>query len=67
MREKNYAVLGLGRYGMKVADTVALTGATVLVADSDIEKIDSVADPSLRPFHLICQKPMLWRTSVWRT
>lgn len=44
MREKNYAVLGLGRYGMKVADTVALTGATVLVADSDIEKIDSVAD-----------------------
>ena len=40
MREKNYAVLGLGRYGMKVADTVALTGATVLVADSDIEKID---------------------------
>lgn len=43
MAEKSYAVLGLGRYGMKVADTISKTGVTVLVADSDGEKIDSVA------------------------
>ncbi|MCR4605272.1 MAG: TrkA family potassium uptake protein [Eubacterium sp.] len=42
MAERNYAILGLGRYGMKVATTVVKTGATVLVADSDSEKIDDV-------------------------
>ena len=42
--EKNYAVLGLGRYGMRVADTIAKTGATVLVADSDMEKIDDIGN-----------------------
>ena len=41
MAEKNYAVLGLGRYGLKVADTIAKTGTTVIVADSDTEKIDN--------------------------
>ena len=44
MAEKNYAVLGLGRYGLKVADTIAKTGATVIVADSDSEKIDNVGN-----------------------
>lgn len=43
MAEKNYAFLGLGIYGMKVAETVAKTGAPVLVADSDPEKIDSIS------------------------
>ena len=42
MAEKNYAVLGLGRYGLKVADTVSKTGTTVIVADSDSEKIDNI-------------------------
>ncbi|MBO4395983.1 MAG: TrkA family potassium uptake protein [Eubacterium sp.] len=42
MTEKNYAVLGLGRFGMKVADTIAATGAAILVADSDQELIDEV-------------------------
>ena len=44
LQEKSYAVLGLGRYGRKVAETVALTGVTVLVADSDIDIVDSVSD-----------------------
>ena len=44
MAEKSYAVLGLGRYGMRVAETIAKTGATVLVADSDSEKIDTVGN-----------------------
>lgn len=44
MREKNYAIFGLGRFGLKVADTVSKTGASVLVADSDLEKVDQVAD-----------------------
>ena len=42
MAEKNYAVLGLGRFGLKVAETVVKTGVTMLVADSDTDKIDSV-------------------------
>ncbi len=42
MAERNYAVLGLGRFGLKVAETVVKTGVTMLVADSDSEKIDNV-------------------------
>ena len=39
MKEKTYAVLGLGRYGMKIAETVRKTGADIIVADSDSELI----------------------------
>lgn len=44
MAENNYAVLGLGRYGLKVAETIAKTGATVIVADADSEKIDNIGN-----------------------
>ena len=44
MAEKNYAVLGLGRYGMKVAETVAKTGVPVLIADPDPDIVDSISN-----------------------
>ena len=38
--EKSYAVLGMGRYGRKIAETIAKTGVDVLVADSDYDLIN---------------------------
>ncbi len=38
--ERSYAILGMGRYGRKVADTMAKTGVEVLVADPDYELIN---------------------------
>ncbi|MCR5797940.1 MAG: TrkA family potassium uptake protein [Eubacterium sp.] len=35
MKEKTYAILGLGGYGMKLAEAVRKTGAETIVADSD--------------------------------
>lgn len=41
--QMNYAILGLGKFGLKVADTISKTGVSILVADADTEKVDSVA------------------------
>ena len=35
-----YAILGMGRYGSKIAETVKKTGAQIIVADSDKSVID---------------------------
>ena len=40
MKKKAYAVLGLGRYGMGVADELIRRGAQVLVADKDERLIE---------------------------
>ena len=43
MKRKAYAVLGLGRYGMGVADELMRRGAEVLVADKDERRIEQNA------------------------
>lgn len=44
MKEQAYAILGMGRYGCKMAQTLAGTGAQVLIADSDQDIINQYAD-----------------------
>ena len=42
-KEKDYAILGLGRYGRRIADILAKTGASVLVADNDTHLIEQAS------------------------
>lgn len=44
MINKQYAVLGLGRFGSSVALTLADAGCEVLAVDSDEEKVQELAD-----------------------
>jgi trk system potassium uptake protein TrkA len=44
MIDKQYAVLGLGRFGSSVALTLADAGCEVLAVDSDEEKVQELAD-----------------------
>lgn len=44
MKENSYAILGLNRYGLKLAHTIALTGADVLIADENQDMINLHAD-----------------------
>ncbi len=44
MIDKQYAVLGLGRFGSSVALTLADAGGEVLAVDSDEEKVQELAD-----------------------
>lgn len=44
MIDKQYAVLGLGRFGSSVAMTLADAGCEVLAVDTDEEKVQELAD-----------------------
>ena len=44
MAKKQFAVIGMGRFGTSVALTLAQSGQEVLVVDSDEERIQKVAD-----------------------
>lgn len=44
MEKKEFVVIGLGRFGMSVAKTLAQNGCEVLVVDQNEEKTRSVAD-----------------------
>ena len=44
MKENSYAILGLNRYGLKMAHTIASTGADVLIADENQDMINLHAD-----------------------
>ena len=44
MIDKQYAVLGLGRFGSSVALTLADAGCEVLAVDTDEEKVQELAD-----------------------
>ncbi|CAM2777694.1 TrkA family potassium uptake protein [Hathewaya histolytica] len=44
MSKKQYVVLGLGRFGTSVAETLYALGNDVLVIDADEERIQSVCD-----------------------
>ncbi|MFZ3063690.1 MAG: TrkA family potassium uptake protein [Nitrospirota bacterium] len=41
---KQYAILGLGRFGFKVAKTLAEKGCEVLAVDTEKDKIDAIRD-----------------------
>ncbi len=43
MKEKTYAIIGLGFYGKKIADTLSNAGASIMVADNDADLINSIA------------------------
>ena len=44
LKKKEYGVLGLGKFGMAVAKTLAENGNSVIVVDSDPERVDEIAD-----------------------
>ena len=44
MQKKQYAVIGMGRFGTSVAMTLVNAGQEVLVVDSDEERIQKVAE-----------------------
>lgn len=44
MKKKQYAVIGMGRFGISVATTLVNAGQEVLVVDSDEECLQKVAD-----------------------
>lgn len=41
---RQFAILGLGRFGLKVAKTLSEKGCEVLAVDTEKEKIDAVRD-----------------------
>ncbi|MDU2065782.1 MAG: TrkA family potassium uptake protein [Sporomusaceae bacterium] len=44
MKKKHYAVIGLGRFGIGVATTLAAAGYEVLVIDSEEERIQKISE-----------------------
>lgn len=44
MKEASYAILGMNRYGSRLAQTIAATGSDVLIADGDQDTINLYAD-----------------------
>ena len=44
MNKRQFAVIGLGRFGMSVAMTLAQTGYEVIAVDSDEERVQEIAD-----------------------
>ncbi len=44
MSRKSYAVFGLGRYGLAVAEELVANGAQVMAVDSNPESVESAAD-----------------------
>ena len=51
MKRKEFAVIGLGRFGKSVAVSLANSGAQVLVLDKDDEALEEVSDICT---HTIC-------------
>ena len=47
--KKEFAVLGLGRFGISIATSLSDAGCEVMVADTDAKMVDEVAD-----FGLVC-------------
>ncbi len=44
MKNRQYAVIGMGRFGTSVATTLVNSGQEVLVVDSEEERIQKVAE-----------------------
>lgn len=44
MREKQFGVLGLGRFGQSLAETLSQLGAEVIAVDKSEEKVQNIAD-----------------------
>ena len=44
MKKKEFAVIGLGRFGKSVATSLASSGAQVMVVDQNEEKLQEISD-----------------------
>lgn len=49
MKKKTYAVIGLGKFGFAVADTLAKAGCEVLAVDGDNERVQAIASSVTYP------------------
>ena len=58
MKETSYAVLGMGRYGSKLALTLAGTGAEILIADRNAQIVNEYADSVTRAVSLDLGNPV---------
>ena len=58
MKETSYAVLGMGRYGSKLALTLAGTGAEILIADRNSQIVNEYADSVTRAVSLDLGNPV---------
>ena len=54
MKKKTFAVIGLGKFGYAVAETLAKSGYEVLAVDGDNEKVQAIAPYASYP--LSCRK-----------
>ncbi len=58
MKETSYAILGMGRYGSKLALTLAATGAEILIADRNSQIVNEYADNVTRAVSLDLGNPV---------
>ena len=62
MKEKSYAVIGLGQFGMSVAETLAESDCDVLAIDAREENIQEVADKVTYAVRADVREPEVLRT-----
>lgn len=58
MKESSYAILGMGRFGRKLTETLAATGAEILIADQDEEVVNQYASLVTRAVCLDLANPV---------
>ena len=66
--KKQYAVLGLGRFGYAVAVTLAQAGNQVLAVDSSEELVQEISDNVTYAVRAISRIPMClrrWASAIW--
>ena len=62
MKEKSYAVIGLGQFGMSVAETLAESDCDVLAIDAREENIQEIADKVTYAVRADVREPEVLRT-----
>ncbi|MCI7628573.1 MAG: TrkA family potassium uptake protein [Blautia glucerasea] len=62
MKEKSYAVIGLGQFGMSVAETLAESDCDVLAIDAREESIQEIADKVTYAVRADVREPEVLRT-----
>ena len=62
MKEKSYAVIGLGQFGMSVAETLADSDCDVLAIDAREESIQEIADKVTYAVRADVREPEVLRT-----
>lgn len=62
MKEKSYAVIGLGQFGMSVAETLAESDCDVLAIDAKEENIQDIADKVTYAIRADVREPEVLKT-----